>query len=329
MAPPLGRWDSGWYWSIVREGYSVHASSSQNNVGFYPLYPLAVRAASGPARLPVFPTGIAISLIGVLVAMMLLARFDPPAGPDTLFAMLLFPASFFLAAFYAEGLYLATSVAAFFLARRGHWISSGLAAAAACLTRVNGITLLPALLWLMIEARRRDDGRDDAVRLTALAAAVCGAIAYPVYLWRHFGDPLLYFHDKMRGWPTFSIGRFWNPLLLLVHQVLFFARHPGAGGKLPFAVEVAGLALLVGTVIWCARRRRTAELLYSGSMLALLLFSGNFDSLHRYVAAMFPCFFAAGDVVSRSNSLRITYGILGAGAGLLLLVHFVRWKYVG
>lgn len=328
-APPLARWDSGWYLSVARDGYSFNPTHDQNNVGFYPLFPLAARKLAALIRVPIFPAGIAISLAGVLAALVLLSLSGPPASPDALIALTIFPASFFLAAFYAEGLYLALSVAVFFLARRRLWILAGIAAAAACFDRLNGVTLLPALAWLVLEARREDQGRDDAVRAAALGIAAFGAAAFPVYLWRKFGDPLLYFHDKFRGWPTLKPGRFWRPFLLFLHQAHVFLRHPDAGGKLPYVAEVGAFGLLVWTVIWCVRNRRTAEFLYSGSLLLLLLFAGTIDGMHRYVAATFPCFLAAGDLLSRSRRARAAWIVAGAGAGVLMLIHFVRWRYVG
>ena len=36
-------WDSGWYHSIVQQGYS-YVAGKQSNVVFYPLYPLLVKA---------------------------------------------------------------------------------------------------------------------------------------------------------------------------------------------------------------------------------------------------------------------------------------------
>ena len=33
-APPLARWDSGWYASIARDGYGYDAAQPQNNIGF-------------------------------------------------------------------------------------------------------------------------------------------------------------------------------------------------------------------------------------------------------------------------------------------------------
>ena len=44
------------------DGYSFDPSVRENNVGFYPLYPIATRLLSRALRAPLLPTGIALSL---------------------------------------------------------------------------------------------------------------------------------------------------------------------------------------------------------------------------------------------------------------------------
>ncbi|HWC66127.1 MAG TPA: hypothetical protein VG777_08590, partial [Thermoanaerobaculia bacterium] len=63
IAPPLARWDSGWYYGIATLGYRYDPAHPQNSIGFYPLYPVIVRAVSSALHTPVFETGIAISLL--------------------------------------------------------------------------------------------------------------------------------------------------------------------------------------------------------------------------------------------------------------------------
>ena len=91
----------------------------------------------------------------------------------------------------------------------GRWILAGVAGFAACLTRLNGF---PAGAG---DRRRGDRGaaRRAAPRLAVRPgrgrsrATLAGAAVYPAYLWRRWGDPLLYVHSKAAGW----------------------AQHPGAG----------------------------------------------------------------------------------------------------
>ena len=102
--PPLARWDSGWYRSVAVEGYH-YSGERESNVGFYPLYPLLARGLSSLARAAIFPTGIALSLVclggALLFAGDLFAEWGGPGmGAAGVAALLCYPTSFFLAAFY-------------------------------------------------------------------------------------------------------------------------------------------------------------------------------------------------------------------------------------
>src|SRR5262249_28508689 len=116
-------------------------------------------------------------------------------------ALLLFPTSFFFAAFYSESLFLLAAAGVFWASDRKHWLLAGFCAAVAALTRFNGFLLALPLAWRLWEERQTTPAA-DWVRSTAkaLLPALAGILAYPTYLWRRFDDPLLYLHAKSLGW---------------------------------------------------------------------------------------------------------------------------------
>ncbi|HEY6146765.1 MAG TPA: hypothetical protein VIZ69_03675, partial [Thermoanaerobaculia bacterium] len=73
-APPLARWDAVWYRSVAVDGYSNDPSALENNVGFYPLYPLALRALSRLLPVNILWIGIGLSLACLLGALLLAGR---------------------------------------------------------------------------------------------------------------------------------------------------------------------------------------------------------------------------------------------------------------
>ncbi|HEX7252397.1 MAG TPA: hypothetical protein VF376_05900, partial [Thermoanaerobaculia bacterium] len=107
--PPLARWDSGWYYWIATKGFDYNPHVPETPIGFYPLYPMLVRAAVSVLHTPVFWTGIVLSLLCFLGALFFIRDlsgvWDPNGAPDeTIYAILFFPTAFFFAAFYTESL---------------------------------------------------------------------------------------------------------------------------------------------------------------------------------------------------------------------------------
>jgi hypothetical protein len=156
LAAPFARWDSVWYLTIARDGYTTSQSSA-----FFPLYPLAVAAigALGPGLLL---GGVLVSLGAMLIALRLLWRLTeheldaahPDAADLAVFAVALSPMAFFFSAVYSESMYLALTLGAFLSARQERWMRAGLLGALAAATRSSGLLVIAALALLWLEQHR-------------------------------------------------------------------------------------------------------------------------------------------------------------------------------
>ena len=157
-------------------------------------------------------------------------------------ALLAFPTAFFLAAFYTESMFLLFAVATLWGARRGHWVVAGVAAGGASLTRFNGFVLVAALAAYALDDLRRAGRKPTARHFAAFALASAGAAAYPLYLWKRFGDPMLYVRSKMMGWPV-PARRPLDVVVAVCHATSDAAHGPQAGARhcdvLPGAVSDA------------------------------------------------------------------------------------------
>jgi hypothetical protein len=328
-APPLARWDSVWYHDIAVRGYRYDPASPENNIGFYPLYPLAVRLLSSALHAPLFTTGVALSLICLLAALLFLGDLFAAGGgreavPWAVAALLLFPTSFFLAAFYSESLFLATTAGAFWCARSRRWIGAGLLGAAAALTRFNGFLILLPIAWFLAQDLR---GKWRSFRMrhaAAVALPAAGAAAFPLYLWWRWGDPLLYVRSKDVGWHK-AATPIWEVVRRVAREGWFRLQDPNAGGKLDWLSGVVSTLLFVGLTVWLFRRRHVAGGLYCAATLLLLVHSGNLDGMPRFVLALFPCFFPLGQLLRREPVLAFAYAFFGVGTGMVLLHRFVHW----
>jgi Gpi18-like mannosyltransferase len=333
QAIPLARWDSGWYYLIAAKGYSFDPASPQNNVGFYPLYPLLCRWIATALGTSIFAAGVGLSLLCLLGGVLLFGELsagwgEPRDARLAVLALLLYPTAFFLAACYTESLFLLSTTAAFWAAREHHWLLCGLAGAAASLTRFNGFLIVLPIAWYAWESAERRLKNVRWPPITALVLTAAGAAAFPVFLWRRWGDPFLYIHSKETGWTQKM-----KPVLVLVREVgqesWSHLIAPGMGRKLQFSLETGSLVLFLVLTIGLWRRRLLAEGLYCAASLLLVVNSGTLDGMQRYVLALFPGFFVLATFVMRHRLLAVSYALAGAGLGLLTLSRFVRWIFVG
>ena len=142
------RWDAMHYLNLAKNGYAA-VGDSRVSLVFFPLYPWLVRAMAFLARdymvAAFVVSGFASLAAGLLLVR--LARCDESEEVSRLavWFLFIFPTSFFLHICYTESLFLALTLGCFLAARKERWAVAGLLGAAACLTRVNGLILGPAL----------------------------------------------------------------------------------------------------------------------------------------------------------------------------------------
>jgi hypothetical protein len=207
-----GRWDSGWYMSIVQGGYSLSGDiyTVQSNIAFFPLYPYLVRLLSQLVpqglRTPgaLLLVGIMVSNATLLAALILLWKLvvaglgDEAVAQRAVLYTLVFPTGFFLSAFYAESLFLFLAVAAFYCASRRAWKLAGAAGFFLSLTRPTGVLVLVPMVWMYLDSLGWDWRR---VRrgVMWLLLIPAGFLVFPISLYAITGDPLAIIHAQ-RAW---------------------------------------------------------------------------------------------------------------------------------
>ncbi len=333
-APPIARWDAGWYYGVARDGYRYDPGTAANNIHFYPLYPLLVGFLGRLTQIPLFQVGIGISLASLLGALLILANLQAEEGRrERIFpgiaVLLLFPTSFYFASFYTESFFLLTTVAAFRAAQRGRWLVAGLAGAAASLTRLNGILIVVPIAWF---AWRAAGGKWRSMRPShgvAVAGPLLGAAIFPFYLWRRFGNPFLYFsfRSENTGWPHRPQPA-WKLFGGIVNELRESLTGSHTGARLGSLAAIATLLLFLALTVGLFRRREVPEALYAAATLFLLINSGSLHAIERYALPLFPCFFLLGDFLRRRPVLACAYAFGSAGLLVTFLVRFVHWKWV-
>lgn len=278
----LMAWDADWYRSLVVGGYDA---LPVEGVRFFPGYIFLGRLADA-----VLPGGSTVAMVvvanlGSLLAGVALYRLvlaetaDRQLADRAVWLLACFPAAFVLVWGYAEGPFLAASIATFLaFRRRNWWLAAGLSAAAGLLRPTGVLLVLPALLaagsgwWGCILSEKIQ-------RAVAIVAAPVGAGGFIFWASTHFEDPFipLTIQRELRGETVDPATRLFSGL-----SDLFGPEALGDGLHIPFAL----LFLVLGIMTlrsWPARYG-----VYALACLLVALCAQNLNSLERYALNGFP-----------------------------------------
>lgn len=293
--PRLAIWDGGWYLRIAEGGYADRldpAVEATGSLAFYPLYPLLIRAVSTVTGLDGPTAGVLLSELAAAVAaagLYLLATrlWDRRTGVALVALWSAQPLSIVLSMVYTEALFTALAVWALVALHRRQWLTTGLLALFAGLTRSSGLGVAAAVAayagWLWWRGQERT-GR----QILATALATAG----PPLWWLWVGLRV----DRLDGW--FAVqDQIWGSRWDWGGSVMslaagMFTQQVRYGGEAVFVIAVT-FALLIAAVLLLleavAQRVWWPLLVYAAVLLALTLGSaGYINSKPRFLVPIFP-----------------------------------------
>jgi Mannosyltransferase (PIG-V) len=304
------RWDTGWYLTIANEGYRYSAAdpNAQQNIAFFPAFPLIVRYLSVIlGRQPLW-TGVAVSLAAFFWAMVYflrLARTHVQDEEQAVTAVLLisaYPFALFFSAAYTEALFLLTTVAAVFHFRRGElWQAAGWGFLAG-LTRPNGAFLSVVLGLMAFETFRgewrrvREQASGDQPfrwsahldRVATASAPGIGMLVYSTFILFLTGNPFQWTAQNA-AW-----GRVYRSLGTVVTDRLAFVTQNGLyayASSQPLDMVYLISVVFILVAVWPVYRR--FGLPYAVMLLINLLppmAAGGLLSIGRVTSVLFPAF---------------------------------------
>ena len=347
------RWDAGWYVGIAAHSYRWSADDAgQQNIAFFPAYPLLMRAGASLMNPRNYPhglgrvdrsqaqsfylkhlvAGVAITLgafaWGLVYVYRLARRVLPPRSARAGVVLLAtYPFAVYFSAAYAEGIMLLASAGAFYHAERGEDGAAGFWGVVAGLARPSGFLLTIPLAVLML-GRRAPGGVGRRARLSrallVALAPVAGLAAYVAYITRLTGDGLAWVTAHAAWGRSFASGAMLDglgaPVRALVEGGLadyVFTR--------PFEAVNMVAALFALSVAWPAARRLGAAYgLWIVVALAPALVSGGFMSAGRLTAVLFPVFVYLAACLSRRRCEAVAC-IFAVTQGLAAALFFT-WR---
>src|SRR6185436_16737965 len=117
---------------------------------FYPLFPWSVRLFTFVIR-DYLVSAFIVSTIASLVAAIMLLRlveldYSKQLAQRAVWFLFIFPTSYFLHIGYTESLFLMLALSCVYSARKQRWLAATIFGALTCMTRANGLVLLPVLV---------------------------------------------------------------------------------------------------------------------------------------------------------------------------------------
>jgi hypothetical protein len=315
------RWDAGWYQSIVEHGYTNGAKTptAQRDTYFWPLYPLVVRLLNigvGNSYL----SALLVSNLSFLISLILLfriaeRRYGKEVATKGIILLSLYPFSFYFSAYYSESLYLLTCVAAFFFGEQRRWILAGLCAAGAAATRLTGSFVMFGLALLYLEQinfslkRVRSD-------ICWILLGFLGPLAFSVFLWQKFGDPFVFYSGRniLAEAANITLSGLYGHMGNLIHGRIAITE-----------INILFGLLGLGVVLLACRRIGAAYSLWA--IASLLVGFSNFLGMGRYVAPVFPVFFA-GAMLLRSEGPYLAWACFSTLLLALFTFMFSHWYWV-
>lgn len=326
----LARWDTFWYLDIASRGYHWNGNPlEQQNVVFFPLYPLLMRLSGRLLGGHPLAGGLVVSLGAFLFALVYLWRLvADELGTETATAAVVllcsFPFAVYFSAVYTESVFLLIIVAAFFHARRREFGAAAVWGLLAGLARPNGFLLAVPMAWLTI-IRNRPDARNAArgyqtgtLAPLAVVAPIAGMLLYSAYLELLVGQAFAWVAGQA-AWPTIAP---WTEnaaasILRPPEPIPAWAIVIHAGNAASIAIAAAGLLPLT-------RLLGAAYGLFVALSILPPIARHGLVSLGRFTSVMFPLFVWLATIVEgrRRRALVVAFAVGQAIAAAL----FFTWR---
>lgn len=315
--------DGQHYLRIAVIGYTNY------DFAFFPFYSILIRFFSTILPLTKLYAGIAVSLLSFFFSMILIYKiteldFNKHIASATILFLAFFPVSFYYHSVYTDALFLLLSTASFYLARQHRWYLCGLAGALATLTRLSGLSLVPALVieWYL---QNKYSWKNWHKLIPVLSLTISGFVLYLVYLQVNYGDFLL-FQKSMSVWKQ---STFVFPLIVIYRYLKIFLHvNPFL---LEYWIAVLELVSFFGYMTLSIYVLRKIRLSYGIFMIVLLLIvptTGTLSSNPRYLLHLFPGFIALALLTNNHPKLKISLLLIFLALGFILTMLFTRGYFV-
>jgi hypothetical protein len=297
------RWDTGWYMDVANTGYRWVPSrvTQQQNIAFFPVYPMLMRYGSLFLGRELMWTGVLISWASFFAALVYLyrftrERFGDDVGSFSLALLASYPFAVYFSAAYTESLFLLTIIGACYHFERNELWRAGAWGLLAGLSRPNGCLLSVVLALMAVRPlwpfrfgqMRLGDWIAIADRIAVAALPGIGMLIYSTYIFFLTGHPLRWAMQNA-AW-----GRVYRGLdALFIDQATTIGSegiYTYAATRTVDAIYISAVLFVMAT-LWPVFRR----IGFPYAVLILInlvppLMMGGLLSIGRVTSVLFPAF---------------------------------------
>ncbi len=281
------RWDAAHYLTVAQYGYT-NIGEDKFLIVFFPFYPALIALFQIIYR-DYLISGLIVSAIASLALGFVfreLVRLDysEKVAQFSVLFLFIFPTSYFLHIPYTESLFLALCVGSFLAARRRNWILVGVLGFLACLTRINGLILLPALAFEVW-----NEWRETKIFNRRWLVLLFVPLGFVIYLFINYivaGNPLIFMTYQREHW--YRYFRF--PLISLWETILKLSTDKPSNAQMTGVQELLFVFIGLFAIVAGWRYLRNSYRVWMIGNWLLFISTSFILSVPRYTLVMFPLF---------------------------------------
>jgi hypothetical protein len=313
------RFDANWYLSVAENRYG----SIPGDDHFPPLFPLLIRIFR-PIFGSAFRAGLFIAHIATLYALKLLYDRFKAWGEETtakrsFLFFAIYPTSFFLFSVYSEPIFLVAALLALQAMKQRSWVWAGFWIFCAVSTRLQGVALLPPMLYLMWQDQ---PFLRKPAHWMGLFVAGLGGLFY------------LYLRStQVTNSVVPLVESDWHARLVPPWETYLYAIRTIVSGTASFIdmLNWGVVTIFIVIIIWSWRRIPLEYNFYAITSLLIVLIriveTQPLISASRYSLTLFPVFFSLG-LAGNSGVLRRVILYTSILLNLYLSAQFFLWGWV-
>ncbi len=323
---PYYRWDSFWYTSISRHGYSF-SDSKNSSIAFFPLYPAVIKVAHFSTDIREDHLSFGLNIVFSFLAALYLYQlanldYDEKKSLAVVMVFLFFQPAYFFLAGYPDALFAMLAIVSLYFGRKKAWGRAGIAAGLLTITKPYGILMLPALgleyLW----------SHDWNVKILLkkidwlpLLLPLFSFGGFVLFNYLKFHNPVA-FLDAQQTW-----GRtLANPAVALLEEGRYylFGGKILTGSNFPYVIYLGSFVFSLWAFWLAWSRVRKTYLLFSGLLLLSALLTGTLTSWGRYMLLGFPVLMGPAVYLAEKKKIFWLYLFISTALLLICANFFVR-----
>jgi Gpi18-like mannosyltransferase len=320
------RWDASLYLKIAQNGYTA-VGDDRFLIVFFPLYPTLIAFGEIFVRDYLISAFLISALASIAAGLGLreLTRLDHSEriAQQAVLFLFIFPTSYFLHIPYTESLFLALVIGAFLAARKRLWMVTGILGGLACLTRINGLILVPALAFEVWDEFR--DTRDFNRKWLFLLLVVVGFAGYLILNFTVCGDPLIFLTYQREHWYRYFRWPWegiWETYKRIDNPKVVDAQMTGV-------FEILFVAIGAAATIFGWKYLRNSYRVWMVTNWLLFVSTSFVLSVPRYTLTLFPMFILMAIAARAYRVLNFGFCIFSVFYLALFTIQFVRgmWAF--